>query len=44
MNRRELGDKLALFETRKDSSTTYKEMKEKGEMRFYPPTPLDFGH
>ena len=40
LNGRELGDKWTLFETRKDSSTSYVKMKEKEEMRFYPPTPL----
>ena len=30
-----------LFETRKDGSITYVEIKKKGEMRFYPPTPLN---
>ena len=40
LNRRELGDKWALFETRNDSFTTYVKMEEKGEMRFYPPNPL----
>ena len=37
--RRELESQWALFETRKDRPITYVKMKEKEEIRFYPPPP-----